>query len=515
MKRNIPLLLILLAGLFLRIIYPNGWLHFEMDEEVIAWKTMKFWRDGEPFLIGGGTPFGVHLGPAFYYLSALPLVFTRGDPIGWIVFTSLVSILTFYLIWLVGKTLYSRTVGLVAATLWAFSFTTVMLDRHWWPLVLDPLFSLLALLSLFHILHGRQRWWIVLGLTLAFAWQTDLTNLVLFVGSGMVFAIRLKRDWKFIGFAAGIVALSFLPLVIFELRHPGANLGQFNLIRPGPAFAGPGLLKSIPDLSRFIPSTLASLLIPNWRSSDLSDWYTWCKDVAASRTSSPPIMMMIATGILLYPVVRWFRKKEISDLSLAVVMGSGIVGISIFRFFGGDLFDFYLAPLFPAFIIALSVASVAIGMKIFKPFSHVAIPTILVLIFIINVRVVLNTQHVQGLVHKQDAVAWVTEQVNDRPFAVESLSRCHRYNGIRYLFMLDGHEPVMSFMDPNYSWLYDDQPETAYPDLFVAFVTPQDLTAADETRYNELKRRAINSKQFGDFDVVIADNRDHAFSIDF
>lgn len=486
-----------------------------MDEEVVAWKTQKFWRDGQPFLIGGGTPFGLHLGPAFYYLSAIPLIFTQGDPIGWIFLISVISISNLYLIWLVGKTLYSETVGLVSATLWSFSFTATMFDRHWWPMVLDPLFSLFVLLSLFHILHGRQRWWIVLGLTLAFAWQTDLTNLVLFVGSGMVFAIRLKRDWKFIGFAAGIVALSFLPLVIFELRHPGANLGQFNLIRPGPAFAGPGLLKSIPDLSRFIPSTLASLLIPNWRSSDLSDWYTWCKDVAASRTSSLPIVMIIATGLLLYPVIRWFRKKKISDLSLAVVIGSGIGGISLFRFLGGDLFDFYLAPLYPVFLIAATICITSLMRSLSHRAGPSALTTILIAVFALNIFSVSVARHPQGLSTKQQAVTWAIEQTGNQPFALESLSRCHRYNGIRYLFMLAEKEPVMSFMDPDLSWLYDAPPATTYPATFVAFATPDDLSLDQEKRYNALIERSIARKRFGAFDVVISDNHDQRYLIDF
>lgn len=81
--------------------------------------------------------------------------------------------------------------------------------------------------------------------------------------------------------------------------------------------------------------------------------------------------------------------------------------------------------------------------------------------------------------------------------------------------MLDGHEPVISFMDPTLSWLYDKPPSTIPPDLFVAFVTPKDLTSNDQARYNDLKRRAITTKQFGDFDVIIADNTDHELFINF
>src|SRR3989344_4607280 len=74
---------IIAFGLFLRLINLRSWFQFEFDEEVIAWKLRQFIVFGKPFLIGGGTPFGFHLGPAFYYLSAVPLFFFRLDPIGW------------------------------------------------------------------------------------------------------------------------------------------------------------------------------------------------------------------------------------------------------------------------------------------------------------------------------------------------------------------------------------------------------------------------------------------------
>lgn len=510
-----------------------------MDEEVVAWKTLKFWRDGQPFLIGGGTPFGFHLGPAFYYLSTIPLIFTRGDPIGWMFLIAIVSISNLYLIWLVGKTLYSETVGLIAAAFWAFSFTTVMFDRHWWPLILDPLFSLLTMLSLFQILKGKSRWWIVLGVTLSFAWQADLTNLVLFLAAGAVAVVTFKTQWKHVVAALGILVVSLTPFVVFELRHPGANLGKvFSYRVQFRESAETPILETLRSV-QFAPKALAKLLLPSPSSTNLSTLYTWCKDVASRRVDGAPIDWIISTLILVVPIWHFWRKRKTNDGVVLAIILSGIMGILLFRIQGGDLFDFYLAPLYPVFFIATAVFIASfmhsLGEKkrlswmerrypmIYRRAKPSALTTILIALFALHIFSVLGARHPQSLAVKQQAVAWVTEQVGDRPFALDSLSRCHRYNGIRYLFMLDGHEPVMSFMDPNYAWLYDEppastqrgEPATSYPPIFVAFVTPNDLTAVDESRYNELKRRAIDSKQFGDFDVLIADNRDHAFSIDF
>src|SRR3989339_1905336 len=101
-RRKLFLLLTLVLGFFLRLIYLQEWFHFEFDEEVIAWKLRQFVSFGKPFLIGGGTPFGFHLGPAFYYLSAIPLFFSRLDPIGWGVAAAILGGMTILLVWVVG-----------------------------------------------------------------------------------------------------------------------------------------------------------------------------------------------------------------------------------------------------------------------------------------------------------------------------------------------------------------------------------------------------------------------------
>lgn len=477
-----------------------------MDEEVIAWKTRQFWHGGKPFLIGGGTPFGVHLGPMFYYFSAIPLWTSQGDPIAWGVLAAITGTLTIWLMWQVGKSLFDEKVGLIAAFFWAISFPIVLFDRHWWPLVLDPLFSLLTVLSLFRVLKGHKRWWLVLGVTLSVAWQADLTNLILFVSTGVVAIIVLRHQWKYIIAAAGIVLLSLEPLVIFELRHPGANIGklltyqQVNHSKP---------LTPILDTIRFVPSTLGSLLLPGGQTLDLSRAYTWCKDIATSRISIVPIIMFIAGGIFLYPVIRFYKNRRPEDLVITLILISGTIGIFLFRLIGGDLFDFYLADLFPIFLIAASVA------LRFQRTTPATFATILIALAVFHFFAFAHASHPQSLALKQQAVAWVSQETNGQQFALDSLSRCHRYNGIRYLFMIGGKEPSMSFMDPSLSWLYGVPPSTVYPNLFVAFVTPQDLTKEDEERYNQLKRRAIAHKAFGDIDVVVSDNYDHSLTINF
>lgn len=490
--------LIVLVGLWLRVVNLRSWFHFMMDEETIAWKVKPFLTSGKPFLIGGGTPFGFHLGPFFYYLSSIPLYFSNLDPIGWGMVAAVFGMMTITAIWLVGKELFSPRIGLIAALLWATSVTPILLDRHWWPLVLDPLFTLLVVFSLAKVLKGRRRWWIVVGLTLAAAWQADLSTLVLFIAAAVVGLIKIKTDIKYIFLTGIIVAISFLPLLIFEIRHPGVNLGkawQEFVNKPPPGCVG-DCPSPIQDSLTYISSTLASSLVPMGSfDGNIERFYSWCQPWAQGRLRViPPLAGLLAVGLLAFAAYQ--------HRLVLIMSGSVMIGIVIFRSYGGDLYDFYLTPFFPVMVLAVAeiIGSWWIGWKRFVAMA------ILLAIMSLNGIIFSRLYHPQGLELKQAAVAWATNQVGDKDFALESISGCSRFNGVRYLFMLQGKEPTMSFMDPSFSWLYHRPPEADRPRLLVVFTTPNDIPASAETRYNQLVRDSLAVKQFGDLTILVVNN---------
>lgn len=510
-KRHGALLFIVVLGFSLRLVHLREWLHFEMDEEVIAWKTKQFWAYGKPFLIGGGTPFGLHLGPAFYYLSSIPLRFTHGDPIAWGWLALIVGVITILLCFFVGRLLYNKRVGIIFSLFWSTSFVAAMSDRHWWPLVLDPLFSLLVLVSLFQILYGKKKWWIILGFVLAFAWQADLTILPLFIASGIVIFFRLRKEMRYVGGALLIIALSFAPLLMFELRHPGVNIGKLFSYRFGEK-TSVSLSTLFSPFSK-TPEVLGRLLISTQADESLVHFYSWCKTEAVARESGAlSLIFLFGVGTMVAPLFFFLKNPsghKVSDALLLLFFCSGIGGFLLFSISGGDLFDFYLASLYPIFLLS----SARIAGFLWNQHT-ILIIIVLFLVVFQNVTSISSSFHSQGLAVKQEAISWVVDNTPGQ-FAVESLSRCHQYNGIRYLFMLARHEPVMSFMDPTLSWLYDSQPATTYPNTLVVFATPADLTFSQQARYNELLRHMIAHRSFGEFEVLVVHNETHQFSIDF
>ena len=195
------------------------------------------------------------------------------------------------------------------------------------------------------------------------------------------------------------------------------------------------------------------------------------------------------------------RNSE-SDFILRIVILSGVGGIFLFKLMGGNLYDFYLAVLYP---VVLILTAGAIDF-IWRKRGAMAAGAIIMVIVGLNLTAIAKAHHPQGLAVKRETVAWTIGQLNGKDFELDSLSGCSRYNGMRYLFFLENMEPVKSFVDQDLSWLYPDLNKQANAEYLVTFATPDDLTKIDRQRYDRLVSQTEAKQRFGDLEVLITKN---------
>src|SRR3989344_7030762 len=133
-KKIWPILLILILVFLLRIYKLEELFYFTYDESVPAFvgRRLMLWHHLP--LIGGVTPFGVHLSPYFYWFLAGLLYLGNLSPIIWGWAGAFLSIATTFMMWLVGKTFFNKKVGFLAASFWTFSYLANVYDRHLWAL---------------------------------------------------------------------------------------------------------------------------------------------------------------------------------------------------------------------------------------------------------------------------------------------------------------------------------------------------------------------------------------------
>ena len=220
-----PVLLILLLSVVLRVIKLEELFYFTYDESIPAFVGRRLILWNHIPLIGAVTPFGVHMAPYFYWFYAFLLFIGKLNPIIWGWAGAIISAATVLMIYLVGADFFNKRVGITAAILWSFSYLANVYDRHLWALYWGPLVSLIVLYSLYKIIFkSSQKYIFLLGLTLALAIHADLSNFVFIVLALVVWVIyKIPIKKPALAFSL-IVMTSFLPLIVFDLRHNFANI---------------------------------------------------------------------------------------------------------------------------------------------------------------------------------------------------------------------------------------------------------------------------------------------------
>lgn len=499
------LVAIVLLALFLRLFNLTELFYFTHDEETIVWRVMPLLRDKDLFLLGGVTPLHVHLGPWFYYLSATILWAANLNPLGWGIAGAIVGAFTTLLLYIVGKKFYSHRIGLLAALLNAVSFLSIAYDRHWWPLVLNPLLSISTLFILAKLTNKKYQLAPILGALLALGFHSDPSNWGLLILSVVVFykyKLPLKPTSMLVGIA--IFTLSFVPLVAFDLNNQGTNLRginqYFNETKPDQGLS----FTRLKDTLLYVPQSLSRLLVAG--STDLSYSYAYCRQYSQTRLdNAPTIIVLTTTGALAFFLLR--KSKHNLDWIIKAYLVVLILGINVYgNFFSSDLFDHYLATLFPVFFLVVAI----VADKLLKKHRLLTVVA-LTLLIVANLKAVKNASNSQSYQDKLAAVNWTSQNLNGKPFALDSQGDCFSYSGIRYLFTLTGNEPDLSFVDPNFFWLYGKLPQVNYPDTFVVFSSVKD----SQKNPKNYSRNLINKKQFGFYQALIIDNSSGEFSIEF
>lgn len=153
-----------------------------------------------------------HLGPAYAYLVAIPLWLSAYDPTGAVELVLLLDVVAIVVMYLLGRELFGSLAGLVAAGLYAVSFTMVFYARWCWHPSLVPLLTLLLFYSLIQLLKGRAAFLPIVALSQGLLLQLHLSTAVLLVPV----ALALWRSRRSLGRWNVVVSA----LVLFVVLGP-------------------------------------------------------------------------------------------------------------------------------------------------------------------------------------------------------------------------------------------------------------------------------------------------------
>lgn len=220
-RSNWKIALILSVGLFLRVYKPIAFFSYGHDQDLAGWMIKDILVNHHIRLIGQETSSGgVFIGPLFYYLQIPFFWLTRMEPTGPILLVTLLGTFSVFSIYYVFKKVWNKNVGLISSLLYATSVFIIFTDRETVPTMPAMLWTIWFFYSIWNLLKGNQKYYILLSILLGLAWHFNLALVLL---TPLILVVQLlskkKIDLKylFIGIASAIILMS--PFFVFEARH--------------------------------------------------------------------------------------------------------------------------------------------------------------------------------------------------------------------------------------------------------------------------------------------------------
>lgn len=230
-RSSISLLPIVLFALFIIAVVLRYWglpkYLFFGPEQGIDFKVLHDMVASHKFtLIGSKTDVaGIYHGPVFHYLALIPFFLSHGDPLAVSFFMIVINGLSVFLLYGIGKELFSKRVGMLASGLFTFSTGAMMYARWLKEMPLSIPFACLFFYCVARFSKGNKYGLFGAAIAYGLLGQAEFLNFILFagVGVGVVFLlwkqVRTVRlvDWGIFGFLLGV--FSWANFILFDLRH--------------------------------------------------------------------------------------------------------------------------------------------------------------------------------------------------------------------------------------------------------------------------------------------------------
>jgi 4-amino-4-deoxy-L-arabinose transferase-like glycosyltransferase len=356
---EMTMVVIIAVAAFLRLWnFPNT-LEFLGDQGRDAMVVARLIQHHDAILLGPVTSTGnMYLGPLYYYFMAPFLWLSHLNPIGPAYAVAVLSILTVFLMYRLGKELVGERAAVIAAAGMTFSATVVTLARFSWNPNPAPLFGLLLIWGIYRALTKNPWYWTLCAICISVMMQLHYITLLTIPASGLVwlyqvFALRKNQKKLFQLIQATLVSvlifLLFLsPLILFDFRHNFINATAFNKFLSAddsPLLHATGVEK----ITRILKET-------HGRSMQLFFEST----IGKNRN----LNTLLVTSSLVFFVYLAFQKQKkkktavtMDDYQLAhrlllLFLSLSILGLS---FYQGNVYFHYIAFLFPLVFLMFGV----------------------------------------------------------------------------------------------------------------------------------------------------------------
>jgi 4-amino-4-deoxy-L-arabinose transferase-like glycosyltransferase len=379
-KASLIVLIILLVAFFLRTFNLGNSMTFIGDQ---GW----FYLSARDMLVSGKIPLvgiasshvWLHQGPLWTYMLAVVLWLSKFNPVSGAYLTAGFGTAATFLMYWLGREMFSRKVGLIAALLYATSPLIIFFDRMAFDPSPIPFFTILYLFALYKWIKGNVYFFPLILMLLAILYNLELATFALVFAFVLLFAYGFwkKKHWvkelvnkKIIVLSLSLPILIMLPVVIYDFSHGFKQTVVFlgwTLYKPfsflikhsasNPSFGFPAIIN-------FIGATLQKLIF----------------------NQSLTISVLIFSLAMIALIFSIKKTRSVSKILLAFLLLISLGGILVNQ----ATSDAYLPILFPFVIFSVAILFAQIS-KV-KQFSYLLIPALLLIVLLNFYAVFRNDQ---------------------------------------------------------------------------------------------------------------------------
>lgn len=445
-REHLPILSILLIGLFLRIYKIRDYVIFLGDEGrdvLVVYNILH----GDLTLLGPTSSVGgFFLGPIYYYFMAPFLWLSKYDPVGPSVMVALFGVATIYLVYKLGSDFFGIKAGLIASFLYAISPIVIIYSRSSWNPNVFPFFTISSLYSLYLAISRNKRWLFILsgllmGINLQIHYLSSFVGVIMF--SYVLFVqFEPTPEWlikalkRYLYLTIGFI-IGFSPFILFEVRHGFLNTQNiikfiFTSEETGGGQVGKNILFVFERLFGGLITHLPRPLdFPMFDRSVVQLWI----DVSI-------FLGVFAVGFFLFHFFRNKYNKEEFSKNLLLFLWV-FIGIGLFALYKKPIYDYYLGFLFPLPFLLIGMFFSDITEK-FRAYGRTIVGILIICLILINFNfspIVMprNNQidQVKGIAH------FVLDKTEGRPFNFAIAGAGNSDHAYRYFFKLANQEPVI------------------------------------------------------------------------
>ncbi len=212
---------ILLLNIFFRSYQAVERYGYAHDADLFSWIVKDIIDNKHLRLVGQLTSSpGIYIGPLYYYLLVPFFLITNMDPVGAILFSIVLGVVTAISFYWIFKKLYNPTTGLVALFVQSVMLSRIGPDRWIVPTITSSLWEVWFFYCIVSILRANFSVLPLLGLLVALIWHINFSLAPILITIPLAVALSgkfPKVKQLFLGMVAFLV--SSIPLFVFEYKH--------------------------------------------------------------------------------------------------------------------------------------------------------------------------------------------------------------------------------------------------------------------------------------------------------